>query len=311
MKATPYISFLRDDWAKLRADAPLTLNQADLEQLQGINEQLNMEEVVDIYLPLSRLLNLYISATQELYKASAEFLNNSAEKVPYIIGLAGSVAVGKSTTSRILQALLSRWSNHPKVDVVTTDGFLYPNKILERRGLMRRKGFPESFNLPHLLEFVSNVKAGQANLKIPVYSHHSYDILPEQKQVIDNPDIMIVEGLNVLQSGHDGGEAKSKTFVSDFFDFTIYVDAETKIVERWYTERFLTFRERALKDPSSFFHRFSDFEPEQVMHYAREIWRGINELNLLENILPTRERARLILFKGADHSVQRVNLRKL
>ncbi len=307
-----YNAFTRAEWSRLRADTPMTLSEAELMQLRGRNENVSLAEVEDIYLPLSRLLNFYVAAVQNLHKATASFLGNTAAKVPYIIGIAGSVAVGKSTTSRILQALLSRWPNHPKVDLVTTDGFLWPTKILQERGIMRRKGFPESYNVPALIEFVSAVKAGERQVKIPVYSHHTYDIVPGQCQVIDQPDIMIVEGLNVLQTGLDSdGNRRPHVFVSDYFDFTIYVHAETDIIRQWYIDRFATFRDLAKTDPTSFYWRFAHLTDGEAQIHARLIWEVINEVNLHQNILPTRKRADLILNKGADHSVQSVLLRKI
>ncbi len=307
-----YDSFTRAEWSRLRADTPLTLSEQELMHLRGRNENVSLDEVEDIYLPLSRLLNLYVAAVQNLHTATASFLGSSSAKVPYMIGIAGSVAVGKSTTARILQALLSRWPNHPQVGLVTTDGFLWPNKVLQERGIMRRKGFPESYNIQALVEFVSAIKAGEREVKIPVYSHHIYDIVPNECQVIGQPDIMIVEGLNVLQTGIDGdGHRLPHVFVSDYFDFTIYVHAETDIIRNWYIDRFSTFRHLAKTDPTSFFSRFVHLTDGEAQIHARLIWEVINEVNLHQNILPTRKRADLILNKGADHSVQSVLLRKI
>ena len=327
---SPYISFSHEEWGRLRADTPLTLSETDLSQLRGLNEKVSMDEVVEIYLPLSRLLNLYVAATQDLYRATATFLGNPAAKVPYVIGMAGSVAVGKSTTARILQALLSRWTNHPTVALVATDGFLIPNRKLEEQGIMHRKGFPESYDLRALIQFVSDVKAGTPRVKAPVYSHLSYDIIPGRYQLVDQPDIMIVEGLNVLQSGM-GDPAQSvppppsdrlsreagregnqqRLFVSDFFDFTIYVDAEVAHIRQWYIDRFLALRNTAFQDPSSYFHTFAKLTDAEAVERSSAIWRDINESNLTENILPTRNRAHLVLEKAADHSVQSVRLRKI
>lgn len=303
--------FTRSDWARLRADTPLTLDEAELERLRGQNEYVSLEEVSDIYLPLTRLLNLYVAATDKLYVASADFLGKSASKVPYIIGIAGSVAVGKSTTARILQALLASWPAHPRVELVATDGFLFPNSDLEERGLMRKKGFPESFDLGRLIQFITDVKGGHPEVRIPIYSHHGYDIIPGRYQVIRQPDIVIVEGLNVLQSGGNSLGYKPRVFISDFFDFTIYAHAEAAIIREWYVNRFMAFRNLAQGDNSSYFHRFAHMSEEEVLSYAGRIWSEINEVNLLENILPTRERAQLILNKGRDHSVRNVLLRKL
>jgi type I pantothenate kinase len=306
-----YVSFSREEWARLRAATPLTLGEDDLATLQGINEKMSLDEVVQIYLPLSRLLSLYVAAAQSLYKVTDTFLGKPAAKVPYVIAIAGSVAVGKSTTARILQALLARWPDHPRVDLVTTDGFLYPNRLLEARGLMHRKGFPESYDLRRLVRFMADVKAGRAEVAAPIYSHLAYDILPGEVQIVRQPDIMVVEGLNVLQTGDGHPSRPLRMFVSDFFDFSIYVDAEEADIEQWYVERFLTLRETVFREESSYFHRYASLSLEEAPRVARQIWREINGVNLRENIQPTRERAHLILEKGEDHSVQRVKLRKI
>jgi type I pantothenate kinase len=307
---SPFVRFDRESWSALRANTPLTLTEEDLARLRGINENISLDEVADIYLPLSRLLNLYVAATQELHRASDVFLGNYAAKVPYVIAVAGSVAVGKSTTSRILQALLSRWPNHPRVDLVTTDGFLFPNSVLQERGLMMRKGFPESYDLRKLVRFVAEVKSGMAEVTAPVYSHLTYDIIPGEALVVRQPDIVIIEGLNVLQTGHRDGEGPHQ-FVSDYFDFSIYVDTAEDFVKQWYVERFLTLRETAFQNPASFFHRFTRLTVEQAEQVASNIWDDINGLNLRQNILPTRSRATLILEKARDHCVKAVALRKL
>lgn len=302
---SPFLTFTRSEWAALRASTPMTLTRDDIEKIRGINVALSVEEVEAVYLPLSRLLNLYVRASQQLFSVTDTFLGKPTEPVPYVIGIAGSVAVGKSTIARILQALLSRWPDHPRVDLITTDGFLFPNRVLEERGLMHRKGFPESYDRRRLLEFVSDLKAGRPEVRAPVYSHHAYDIVPGEERVVRRPDIVIIEGLNVLQGGGTG------TYVSDYFDFSIYVDADPAHIERWYVDRFLTLRDTAFQDPDAYFHRYAHLTDEEAVAEARRIWREINYVNLMENILHTRERATLILEKGPDHSVTRVRLRRL
>jgi type I pantothenate kinase len=301
-----FLTFERDDWAALRAATPLTLRQPDLDKLRGINEHIDLDEVTAVYLPLSRLLNLYVSATQDLHKVTATFLGAIAPKVPYVIGVAGSVAVGKSTFARILQALLAHWPDHPKVDLITTDGFLYPNRVLEERGIMHRKGFPESYDTRDLLRVLREIKSGHRHVEAPVYSHVVYDIIEGERIVVERPDIVILEGLNVLQSGTDSTE-----FVSDYFDFSIYIDADEADIEQWYVERFLALRESVFQNPDSFFRHYAGLDDDAAVETARGIWRSINGINLRENIEPTRERASLILRKAADHRVERVHLRRL
>ena len=308
---SPYIVYSRDDWAALRADTPMPLSEAELENLSGLTERVSTQEVVEIYLPLSRLLNLYVEALQELHGAATRFLRKGDAKMPFIIGLAGSVAVGKSTTGRVLQALLARWPSHPSVELVPTDGFLFPNAVLEERGLMTRKGFPESYDLTRLLNFLAEVKSGRERIEAPVYSHLGYDVLPDQAIVIERPDIVIVEGLNVLQPAKLPKDGAAIPFVSDFFDFSIYIDAADGLIEDWYVERFLRLRQTAFRDPASYFHRFATLSEEEARAIGLSLWQTINLVNLTENILPTRQRADLILRKGQDHAVETVSLRKL
>jgi type I pantothenate kinase len=302
-----YREFDRAAWSGLRAATPMSLEPDQLEAMRSVNDRLDPAEVTDVYLPLSRLLNLRVAATQALHRTTDDFLGRPAEPVPFVIGLGGSVAVGKSTTARVLQALLARWPDHPNVDLVTTDGFLRPNRVLEERGIMDRKGFPESYDVRRLIQFLQEVKRGEPEVHAPVYSHVVYDIVEGEEQVLRDPDIVIVEGLNVLQTGAGGG-ADSR-FVSDWFDLSIYVDAEEDDIERWYVERFFALRETAFSDETSFFRHFAALDDETLETTARSIWASINGPNLRENILPSRSRADVVLHKAADHSVERVRLR--
>ncbi|MEJ2623450.1 MAG: type I pantothenate kinase [Pseudolabrys sp.] len=308
---SPFSIFSRAEWAALRQDTPMTLTSDEVTRLRSLHDRLDMSEVTEIYLPLSRLLSMYVAATQRLFIAQQRFLSTEDVKMPYVIGVAGSVAVGKSTTARVLQALLARWPNVPKVDLVTTDGFLYPNAVLEREGLMEKKGFPESYDLPALLRFLTEVKAGKRPARAPIYSHLIYDVIPNQWVEVDRPDILIVEGLNVLQTGRLPRDGKAIPFVSDFFDFSVYIDADDEVLKSWYVDRFLTLRGTAFRDPKSYFHRYSGLSDEEAVATATGIWDRINLVNLHENILPTRQRSDLILNKRADHMVEQVALRKL
>jgi type I pantothenate kinase len=289
----------------------MTLTPDEVTRLRSLHDRLDMREVEDIYLPLSRLLSLYVAATQRLFRAQQNFLGTEDAKMPYIIGVGGSVAVGKSTTARVLQALLARWPNVPKVDLLTTDGFLYPNVILEREGLMEKKGFPESYDISALLRFLTDIKAGRRPARAPIYSHLVYDVMPNQWIEIDRPDILIVEGLNVLQTGSPPKDGKAIPYVSDFFDFSVYLDADEDDLLVWYVDRFLTLRGTAFRDPKSYFHRYATLSDQEAVETATSIWNRINLVNLHENILPTRQRADLILKKGGSHLIEDVSLRRL
>jgi len=310
-EVSPYRVFSRAEWANLRADTPMTLEPEEIARLRSLHDRLDISEVEEIYLPLSRLLSLYVAATQRLFRAQQGFLGTEDAKMPYIIGVGGSVAAGKSTTARVLQALLARWPNVPKVDLITTDGFLYPNAVLEREGLMEKKGFPESYDLPALLRFLSDIKAGRRPVLAPVYSHLVYDVIPNKWIEIDRPEILIVEGLNVLQAGRLPKDGKAVPFVSDFFDFSVYLDADENVLLSWYVQRFLALRGTAFADPQSYFHRYARLSDDEAIATATSIWNRINLVNLHENILPTRPRADLILKKGESHEVEEVALRRL
>jgi type I pantothenate kinase len=308
---TPFLKFDRVAWRKFRQDTPLTLTEAELERIRGRNEPISLAEVEEVYLPIARLLNLYVEATQELYRASSEFLGNLAPRVPYIIGVAGSVAVGKSTISRLLQTLLSRWPAHREVAIVTTDGFLYPNAELTRRGLMERKGFPESYDVQKLLDLLVDLKGGKTELQVPLYSHAYYDLLPDKFELLHSPDIVIVEGLNVLQVCTPTAKEQSRVHVSDYFDFSIYVDADPTIIEKWYIDRFMSFRAQVVDNKDLFMYQFAKLSDQAAQQMARDIWLTINAKNLQENVEPYKNRANLILCKGNDHVVEKILLRKI
>lgn len=304
---TPFVELSRADWAELAANTPLPLKETEIVQLRGIGDPLDRHEVEEVYLPLSRLLNLYVAGTRQLHRVTSNFLGERARKTPFVIGIAGSVAVGKSTTARLLRELLSRWDDTPRVELITTDGFLRPNAELERLGLMGRKGFPESYDRKALLRFVTAVKSGAKEVRAPFYSHLSYDIVPTAEVVVHQPDVLIVEGLNVLQPA----TAPHHLAVSDLFDFSVYVDARTSDIAKWYEERFLRLQRGAFANPQSYFHRYANLDDTEARLTARAIWAEINEPNLVKNVRPTRSRARLVLRKNSDHAVSSVLLRKL
>ncbi|PYD48983.1 type I pantothenate kinase [Novacetimonas pomaceti] len=303
----PYMIFPRPEWAALRANVPQFLSEADVASLRGHNEPVSLEDIAEVYLPLSRLLNLHVLASRSLNNmVKSAFLGAPRRTMPFIIGIAGSVGVGKSTFARLLQAVLSRWPDHPNVSLVTTDGFLLPTRVLQERGLMGRKGFPESYDLRQMIAFLAALKGGERELQVPIYSHEAYDVIPDRYQVVDQPDILIFEGLNVLQTA-----SEQPFMASDFFDFSIYLDADTADIERWYVQRFQFLQQTAFRKPTSYFHHYRDLTPPEAEKVARDIWQRINLPNLEENILPTRERARLILRKGPSHSVSTVWMRQI
>lgn len=309
-----YERFSRADWAALRANTPLTLSESDLMALRGVNDQVSLQEVVDVYLPLSRLLNLHFRSAQVLSGVRDDFLGRQVGVRPYVIGIAGSVAVGKSTFARVLQALMAHWPDHPRVALVTTDGFLHPNRVLQARGLMTRKGFPQSYDRRRMIAFLAALKAGHPVVEAPVYSHQAYDILPDVVQRVEQPDVLIFEGLNVLQTWgaeRGAGAPRASVTVSDFFDFSIYVDASEEDIERWYQHRFLSLQQTAFQRADSYFHHFRDLSYDEAMKVASDIWREINLRNLRENIAPTRERANLVVRKDADHQVGEILLRMI
>src|SRR6478672_1531391 len=308
---SPYVELDRAAWARLRENQPLNLDAEDVSRVRGLGERIDLAEVEEVYLPLSRSLNFYVGATAGRLRLSGDFLGESPAKTPCVIGVAGTAAVGKSTSARLLKELLSRGPVTPEVELITTDGFLYPNAELERRNLLQRKGFPESYNRRALLRFVAEVKSGKAEVSAPVYSHLTYDIVQDQQIVIRQPDVLIVEGLNVLQAPRLQEDGRTGLAISDFFDFSVYVDAHLDDIRHWYVERFLRLRETAFADPHSYFHRYAVLSDEQARERAAHIWAAINEVNLRENVLPTRSRATLVLAKGKDHSVRRIRLRKL
>lgn len=308
----PYHHFTKAEWSKLRDGQPMTLDQSDIDRLRGLTDPISLEEAEEVYLPISRLLSYYVEAIQGLHNVQSRFLQTPhGHKVPFIIGVAGSVAVGKSTTARILQALLSRWPSTPRVDLVTTDGFLYPNAVLAEKGMMERKGFPESYDRARFVNFLADIKSGKANVKVPVYSHLVYDVVEGTEITIDRPDILIVEGLNILQAGELPRTGKPILFASDFLDFSVYIDADNDDLEDWFMQRFFRLRETAFKDPTSFFRRFAEMSEEEAGSFGRQVWRSINLRNLVDNVLPTRGRADLILKKGKNHLIENVSLRRV
>jgi type I pantothenate kinase len=308
---SPYRVFTVEEWGRLRADTPMTLSAEEVDRLQGLYDPISMDQVETVYLPLSRLLAYYVQAMQRLHRATNRFLGRDDGEIPFVIGIAGSVAVGKSATARVLQALLGRWPESPRVALVTTDGFLLPNAVLEQEGLMERKGFPESYDVQALLGFLTDVKAGVAHVTAPVYSHLVYDVVPGERTVVDRPDILIVEGLNVLQTSRLPRDGKAIPFVSDFFDFSIYIDADEALIHRWYVARFMSLKDTRFRDPRSYFHGYAAVGDAEAEAIAERLWKRINLVNLRENILPTRSRADLILTKGAGHAIETVALRKL
>jgi type I pantothenate kinase len=310
-QVSPFTAFDRESWRALAAGSELPLDSADLRALASLGDRIDLDEVATVYLPLARLLQLHVTASRRLWSAQTEFLHARTAKVPFVIAVAGSVAVGKSTTARLLRALLAAAPDTPRVDLVTTDGFLLPNAELERRGLLGRKGFPESYDRRALLRFVADVKSGRPEVSAPLYSHLSYDVLPDRRQLVDSPDVLVLEGLNVLQAGGGSDGRVPEVFLSDFIDFSVYVDANEQDIAQWYVERFLALRRTAFQDSSAYFHRFAGLTDAEATATARGIWTAVNEPNLRLNIAPTRSRARLVLQKAADHSVRRVLLRKL
>jgi len=308
---SPYQHLTVAEWARLRADTPMTLDPQEIDRLKSLGDPISVHEVEQVYLPLSRLLSIHVEASQSLFEARTRFLGVEHGKTTFVIGIAGSVAVGKSTTARILKALLGRWPTSPHVELVTTDGFLYPNAVLQRKGIMNRKGFPDSYDVAALLSFLSAIKAGQDLVEAPVYSHLTYDVVPDEVQRIARPDVLILEGLNVLQSGTLSREGRAVPFVSDFFDFSIYLDANEADIERWYIERFMQLRETRFRDPQSYFSQYAQYDDGQAKDIARQLWATINRVNLEENILPTRPRASLILGKGPDHAITHIAWRRI
>ncbi|WP_203655485.1 type I pantothenate kinase [Demequina activiva] len=308
---SPFVTFTRPEWSALAQATPLPLTEQDIARVRGLGDPIDLAEVDQIYRPLSRLLDLYSGALGALHAASSEFLGERASRTPFVIGVAGSVAVGKSTTARVLRELMARWPQSPRVELVTTDGFLHPNAVLRERGLLERKGFPESYDRRALRQFIADVKSGRAEVSAPVYSHLTYDIVPDQRIVVRQPDVLIVEGLNVLQPASPRDLDDTALAVSDYFDVSIYVDAQPHHVRRWYIERFLELRATAFTKPESYFHGYSQLSDVEATARAGQIWDSINAPNLARNIAPTRSRATIILNKAGDHQVQTVQMRKL